>query len=123
MKNILDRVNGRLRTLVSNKLYSNYGQMDEDKVISGLFNNKKTGFFVDIGANHPYKINNTYKFYLKGWRGINIEPISENVKLLKKYRPKDKTLQIGISDKRGFLTFYQFNDHVLSTFSKKLADS
>ena len=34
---------------------------------------KKYMFFFDIGCFHPIKYNNTYVYYKKGYRGINID--------------------------------------------------
>tara|TARA_B110000879_G_scaffold201693_1_gene277102 strand:+ start:1002 stop:1208 length:207 start_codon:yes stop_codon:yes gene_type:complete len=34
---------------------------------------KKYMFFVDIGCFHTTKYNNTYVYYKKGYRGINID--------------------------------------------------
>jgi hypothetical protein len=42
-------------------------------VLSRLFGPRKSGFFIDIGAHHPFRYSNTYMFYKKGWRGINID--------------------------------------------------
>lgn len=48
--------------------------MNEDNVLDWLTGYKKTGVYVDVGANHPDRMNNTKLFYERGWRGINIEP-------------------------------------------------
>jgi len=52
--------------------YSQFGQ--DVFVLKNIFKNKNNGFFVDVGANHPIKINNTYLLELKGWKGLAIEP-------------------------------------------------
>lgn len=99
-------------------LRRSYSQYGEDLVISRLLKNKSI-FYVDIGANHPKKFNNTYFFYRHGSRGINIEP---NPILLSQYpiiRPRDTNLNIGISDRSGLLRFYQMFPDVNSTFSQK----
>ncbi len=41
---------------------SSYSQFGEDVFLSEIFRNKTNGTFVDIGANHPTELNNTYKF-------------------------------------------------------------
>ena len=48
-------------------------QNGEDLIIESLIPEQKKGFYVDIGANHPIKLNNTFLFYSKGWKGINIK--------------------------------------------------
>ena len=40
-----------------------------DLLVAYIFQNKKKGFFIDIGCNHPVYNNNTYLLYKKGWRG------------------------------------------------------
>lgn len=50
------------------------GQAEQDKFIVNILNNKKNGYFIEIGSNHPVNINNTYlleKYY--DWKGIMIE--------------------------------------------------
>ena len=50
-----------------------YSQEGEDLILERFFEGKEIGFFVDIGAHHPMRFSNTYIFYLKGWRGINVD--------------------------------------------------
>lgn len=42
-----------------------------------VFPDMESGVFVDVGANHPIEINNTYYFEKKGWHGIAFEPQQE----------------------------------------------
>jgi len=104
------------------KLQSSYSQKGEDIIIDKLLKNKKTGFYVDVGANHPTAYNNTYHFYLKRWHGINIEPNKSNIKLFNELRTGDINLNIGIGNKEKTLNFYEFDAHMLSTFSKSEAE-
>ncbi|MBN1225243.1 MAG: FkbM family methyltransferase [Candidatus Aminicenantes bacterium] len=53
-----------------------YSQNDEELIIRDFYNDRKGGFFVDVGAGH-YQINST-TYYLEkhlGWRGIAIDAI------------------------------------------------
>lgn len=95
-----------------------FSQNGEDLIIDKLLNYKKTGFYVDIGAYDPYRFSNTYRFYKRGWRGINIEPNVHNYKKFITARPKDYNLNIGIGAKRGNLDFYNLFPDTLSTFSR-----
>lgn len=36
------------------------GQAEQDKFVLNILKNKKKGFFLEIGSNHPIKINNSY---------------------------------------------------------------
>ena len=48
-----------------------------------IFEECKSGFYVDIGAHHPKRFSNTYFFYKRGWSGITVEPNSDAIKLFK----------------------------------------
>jgi hypothetical protein len=117
-----------LRTLLGLKkkkypLYLNesYSQEGEDAILYRLFENLQNGFFVDIGAHHPFRFSNTYKFYKLGWRGINIDAMPGSMEAFKAARPNDINLEIPVSDKEEDLPFFTFNDHALNTFSEELA--
>lgn len=100
-----------------------YSQTGEDLIIDYIFCAR--GFdkptYIDIGAHHPWHINNTALFYKKGCRGINIEPDPTLIKAFYKSRVKDINLNIGISDKNTYLDLYIFNVPTLNTFSEKEA--
>lgn len=73
------------------------------------------GFYVDIGAHHPFRFSNTAIFYKKGWRGINVEPTPEYYQKFKRYRSKDININIGVSDSNTKLTFYKFDEPALNS--------
>ncbi len=98
-----------------------YSQNGEDLVLNRFLDNKKEGFFVDIGAHHPIRFSNTFLFYKKGWSGINIDAMPDSMAQFNKIRPKDINIEIGVGLKNDNLTFYQFNESALNTFSKKEA--
>jgi FkbM family methyltransferase len=102
-------------------MINSYSQAGEDIIVEKLLKKKK-GFYIDIGANHPVKLNNTYRFYKKGWRGINIEPDVKNFMDFSILRKNDINLNCGLSDKNDTLIFYVFERDVLSTFSKDNAE-
>jgi hypothetical protein len=50
------------------------GQANQDKFVLNILKEKKNGYFLEIGSNHPININNTYlleKNY--NWKGIMVE--------------------------------------------------
>lgn len=98
-----------------------YSQGNEDILIDKLLNRKRKGFYVDIGAYDPTRFSNTKRFYLRGWKGINIEPNPINAAKFNKFRPKDINLTIGVANKNGLLDFFEFDPKTLSTFSKTTA--
>jgi FkbM family methyltransferase len=106
------------------KSVKSYSQEGEDMVLRSFYEGKKKykGYYVDIGAHHPYRFSNTLFFYQKGWRGINIEPTPGAIKAFNIFRHKDINLNIGISNRRDKLTFYCFNEPALNGFSKELSE-
>lgn len=93
-----------------------YSQEGEDMVLRRIFEGKKSGFYIDVGAHHPIRFSNTYYFYKLGWCGINIEPNPDAGVLFKSVRRRDIHLQLGVSESSGELTYYQFNEPALNTF-------
>ena len=103
---------------------ASFSQSGEDLIVEFIFNslNIPVPTYIDIGAYHPYRLNNTAHFYQNGCRGINIEPNSHLFQVLKKVRPKDINLNIGIGDTQGNADFYILSSPTLSTFSKDKAE-
>ena len=62
-----------------------YGQHREDEYINQLFNNKKNGICVEVGAYNGVNASNTYFFELNGWRSLCIEPIPLEFEKCKKF--------------------------------------
>lgn len=64
------------------------GQAEQDKFVLNVLKNKKNGYFLEIGSNHPININNSYlleKNY--EWKGIMVEYDSKFLSLYKQHRP------------------------------------
>lgn len=99
-----------------------YSQDGEDALLSSFYERKKgyKGFFVDVGAHHPYRFSNTAYYYKKGWRGINIEPTPNLFNVFLKHRKRDINLNLGIGSGET-LTFYIFNEGAINTFDSELA--
>lgn len=114
------RINKKIKNelIFLNKLLNSntYSEYYEDLILFSFFHNIKNGFYIDIGANDPHIKSVTKMFYLRGWNGINIEPLPEKYNLLLKERKKDINLQIGVGKEKGNLTFFAKGG--LSTFSK-----
>lgn len=112
----------RINEMIFGFYRKSYSQFGEDVVLSTFLNEIKNGFYVDIGAYHPKRYSNTYFFYKKGWRGINIDAKPGSMKLFRKKRKRDINLEIGIFKEEKELDFYIFNSATNNTFSKKMAD-
>ena len=88
----------------------------EDVVLRRLFRERGSGFFVDVGAEHPIVGNDFYGLYTRGWSGINIEPNPSYFALLQEQRPRDTNLQLALSDVAGQeLTYFEVENTGLST--------
>ncbi|WP_287061800.1 FkbM family methyltransferase [Algoriphagus sp.] len=117
----------RLRLFVWS--YTNYVSFQsfsgegEDMILRRIFYKKKKGFYIDIGAYHPKKSSNTYFFYKKGWRGINIDAMPGSMKLFNRLRKKDINLEIPLGTKGETVKYYEFADKALNGFeSSKLQE-
>lgn len=73
-----------------------YAQEGEDLLLRRIFEHKHNGFYVDIGAHHPFRFSNTYLLYKRGWRGINVDAMPGSIKLFAKFRPRDVNLECGV---------------------------
>lgn len=98
-----------------------YAQHNEDLILSAFLKGRKNGFYVDVGANDPTNDSVTKLFYLKGWKGVNIEPLPSLYKKLTKERPRDTTLNVAIASKKGTAQIreYGMGRHGLSTLSQQ----
>lgn len=110
-----------LKHILGPKYKKSYSQQGEDLVIAKLL--KTIGvqkpFYIDIGANHPVDLSNTYLFYKRGGSGILIEPDHTLCEKIKSKRPRDICIEAGIGAERGKKTFFEFTDDDLGTFSEK----
>jgi len=100
-----------------------YSQEGEDMILRRIFRGQTEGFYIDVGAHHPRRYSNTYSFYRLGWSGINIEPNPDFAAAFRAIRPRDITLQIGVDERAGELTYYSFNEPALNTFDTELMKS
>ncbi|WP_224998108.1 FkbM family methyltransferase [Cesiribacter sp. SM1] len=122
---IINTLKRSIRKLILGYDISTYyfSQGGEDAILQALFHKKLSrkdkGFFIDVGAYHPYKHSNTYFFYINGWRGINIDARPGSMKSFNKVRPKDVNLEVGVSEENGTLTYYFISESsTMNSFSK-----
>ena len=88
----------------------------EDVLLRRVFAGRRTGFFVDVGAEHPVNGNDLFGLYQLGWRGINVEPNPAYFALLVQQRPEDLNLQLFLSDQPAdALPFFIVENTGLST--------
>ncbi len=97
-----------------------FSQHQEDLYILSFLNHKGIyqGNYLDIGANHPTDISNTYLLYKHGFSGLVVEPNNELVALHRKFRKRDIQLTVGCGEKNEILEFKKLSLPVLSSFKK-----
>lgn len=88
-------------------LQKRYSQNGEDIYVENLLEGIEADscIYIDVGANQPSQISNTYLFYRKGFRGILIEPNSELSKLYRRFREHDVFLCVGAAESAGVAEF------------------
>lgn len=102
-------------------LTESYSQEGEDSVLNRIFDTQTNGFYIDVGAHHPKRFSNTYIFYKKGWRGINIDAMPGSMAVFNQLRPLDINLEIPVAGTEAVMPFYIFNETALNTFSPGVA--
>ncbi len=103
-------------------LNKSYSQEGEDMVLARLLGQRVSIFFIDVGAHHPIRFSNTYKFYEKGiGRGVNIDALPGSMELFDKERPNDINIECGVGLEDGILEYYSFKEPALNTFEKSVA--
>jgi FkbM family methyltransferase len=101
-----------------------FSQAGEDCVIDFLF----IGLGIDkpnyleLGVCNPIIGSNTYRFYKSGAKGILVEADSTQIETIKKVRPNDKVINVGIScSGENTADFYVFDLQGYNTFDKEEA--
>lgn len=92
-------------------------QLGQDLLVLKFYQNKKNGFFVEIGASDGVTLSNTYLLEKEfGWSGICVEPIPNNYEKLMENRPNsiccdravydvsDKTVVFDIANNYNLLS-------------------
>ena len=77
----------------------------EEIILYNFFAQKRTGFFVEVGAYNGVDLSNTYFLESLGWHGILIEPDPSLHAQCVRARPYSKVLNVAASDKSGKLQF------------------
>jgi FkbM family methyltransferase len=100
-----------------------YSQNGEDIYVDELLEGVKQGscIYIDVGANQPSQISNTYLFYRKGFRGILVEPNDELSRLCRHFREQDAFLCVGAAESAGVAEFKIGESSVTAGFSSDVA--
>lgn len=117
------RVSRRLAWGVDRYVTPSYSQEGEDRILARLFEEQAVGTYVDVGAHHPRRFNNTFLLYQRGWSGLNVDALPGTKMLFDKARPRDINVECGVAETAGTSTFYEFLEPALSTFSAEVAQA
>ena len=105
--------------------HESFSQSGEDLVIAfmayylGIQNVR----YLDVGANDPVRLSNTYYFYKKGARGVLVEPNAALCKKLREQRPGDTVVEAGIGVSAAKeADYYVMTFDGLNTFSREEAE-
>jgi FkbM family methyltransferase len=85
-----------------------YSQAGEDLALLNLIN-KKTGFYIDIGAHHPSRFSVTRLLYQQGWFGINVDANPDIESDFRIHRKRDLFVNaaVGNFDSQELYRFYE----------------
>lgn len=97
------------------------GECTLDSRLESSIRDSSSGFYVDIGAHHPFRFSNTYALYKLGWSGINIDPMPKSMEKFRQFRPRDINLEIAIGASQDIKPYYIFEERALNTFDQNLA--
>lgn len=98
-----------------------YAQEGEDRMLMRYFGAKPDGFYVDVGAHHPFRFSNTQLFYEMGWRGINVDAMPGSMDAFRRSRRRDVNLEVGVGETAAIARFFVFNEPALNTFDEATA--
>lgn len=102
----------------------NFSHDGEDLILIKYLSNLKNGNYIDIGSHQPVNGSNTFLFYLKGWKGICIDPLPNLKYKYSLIRRRDKFINAGLITSRkknqDNLNFYYYKkNRDNSTFDLK----
>jgi len=99
-----------------------YAQRLEDFHLECLFAEQDRGFYIDVGGGHPVADNVSFHFYLRGWRGLVVEPQRALAKAYAAVRPRDLVVDHPVGDRDGEVLFHRVDRlHGFSTIVEENA--
>ena len=83
-----------------------YAQNLEDYHLDLLFSDVARGTYVDVGGGHPVADNVSFHAYLRGWRGLVVEPQEDLARLYAGVRPRDQVVSCLAGRRSGTIDFH-----------------
>lgn len=96
-------------------LRTSYSQFGEDITARNLLRRVKQGFYVDVGAHHPFRHSNTAVFHIMGWNGVTVEPVQDRVDEFNRLRPHATNLRAAIHNTEDTVTLHKFRKGLANT--------
>jgi FkbM family methyltransferase len=89
-------------------------EIHEKLLVWEYFRFATEGVFVEVGANDPKHLSQTWLLEKVGWRGVLVEPLPDKAEALRRDRPSSRVFEVAVSspDRVGEADF-----HVFGTFS------
>jgi len=103
LKRLKRRVLNRWRALQPLGFYASHGEdRHVDELLQRFGIRPGGGYdYIDVGANQPAIISNTFRMYRQGFRGVLVEPNPELSRLIRSIRPRDALLAVGCGAQAG----------------------
>jgi FkbM family methyltransferase len=103
---------------------ASYSQWNEDLLVWDYFQRRTQGFFVEVGANDPVALSQTYLLEQHNWEGILVEPQAACCQRLREVRKRSKVIQAacGPPEQRGKARFRVAADTVHSSLATQPAE-
>jgi FkbM family methyltransferase len=101
-----------------------FSQEGEDVLLDELAGYKRVtrGLYIDIGAHHPWRFSNTAMFYLRGWRGVNVDANPGSRLLFDRERQSDTNLECAVGSTAEVKTYFIYNDSALNGIDRDRRD-
>ena len=99
-------------------------EIKEPELVWEYIKDFSPGYFVEVGANDPFSLSQTWHLEQKGWKGVLVEPLPERADALSKNRPNSQVFQVacGSPGNVGEINFYIGEADQLSSLEKYVDD-
>jgi len=99
-----------------------HSQEGEDIILSRVFAGRKRGFYLDVGAHHPWRYSNTALLYSHGWEGVVVDPNLSARKWFRMLRPRDRFLGCAAGAEKGEASYARFAEAALNTIERGMVE-
>jgi len=129
-KRVKAAISDQLLSLLGKSEYSvdlsSFSQAGEDAVLRFLFKDYPLPLssvtYLDIGIRNPVYGSNTFLFYYAGSSGVCVDADATFIPLVREVRPRDKVLNVAVSDSTDTEGTFYFMESGGSTLDKDEAD-